>query len=368
MTSGIATVFSQIWRRLPAETTWVLAPRLPGFGAVDKSFPTPVKRVWLPVGESGLSKILKTKLTLAWCLWFTFTLRPARIHCGQVFSSGIVGWILSSLFNVPYTVWVYGSETVRLGAGGLSRRLMTEILSRADRIVTNSNATSEEFRQFGVPDAKLLRIYPGVDSTLFVPRQRDPEFVSRFALLGKRVLLTVARLDQRKGHDTVLRALRRLPDDVVYLIAGAGREEHQLRILATKAGVEKRVHFLGFVPDADLPKVYNLCDIFVMPNRTTKSTALEGDIEGFGITFIEAGACGKPVVGGKSGGAVEAVLDGETGILVEHPADANEVEVAIRTLLDDEDLRSRMGTLARQRAVREFDWDKIARSLEPFLV
>jgi phosphatidylinositol alpha-1,6-mannosyltransferase len=367
VTSGIATVFYQIWKRLSAEETWILAPRLEQSDAVDATLPCRVKRVRLPVGETGSEKAAKTLLTLAWLLWLALFDRPARVHCGQVFSSGTVGWILRALFGIPYIVWVYGSETIRLAGSGLSHRLMQCVLRDADTVVTNSSVTSREFQRFGVPQQKLVRVYPGVDPRIFRPDTRDPAWVERHGLSNRRVILTVARLDQRKGHDVVLRALRRLPDDVVYLIGGKGREEDRLRRLADECSVEDRVRFLGYVPNEDLPTLYNLCDVFVMPNRVTAGTALAGDIEGFGITFIEAGSCGKPVVGGKFGGSVEAVLAGETGLLVDDPSSDVEVAEAVRRLLDDGELRKKLGRNARLRIEREFDWDRLARQVKTIL-
>ena len=109
-------------------------------------------------------------------------------------------------------------------------------------------------------------------------------------------MLTIARLDERKGHDTVIRALAVLESDfpeLVYLVPSKGREEGRLRDIAKDLGVEGKVKFLGFVPNESLPALYNLCDVYVMPNRITQDTELAGDVEGFGIAFIEASACAK---------------------------------------------------------------------------
>ena len=123
---------------------------------------------------------------------------------------------------------------------------------------------------------------------------------------------------------------------------------------------------IGFVPDADLPSLYNLCDVFVMPNRVTEGTLLQGDIEGFGISFLEAGACEKPVVAGRSGGAVEAVLHNRTGLLVDPRSEAD-VAGALQRLLDDPELAQTLGRQARQRIEREFDWRILARQVEEIL-
>jgi len=366
VTSGIATAFSEIWRRLPPGSTRILAPKINGAQQYDAAYPIPVQRTNLPLGESGYAKLAKTVLTALRLLVQGLSKPPARIHCGQVFSSGLAGLMCREIYGIPYAVWVYGSETARLAQGGRTASLMRRILRESEWVVTNSNMTSEEFVRFGVPKGKIVRVYPGVDPERFHPMERNPEWVTRWNLQNKCVLLTVARLDQRKGHDMVLRAMTHLPDDIVYLIGGTGREEERLKILASALGLSDRVRFLGFVPDEDLPLLYNHCDVFVMPNRVTEATALAGDIEGFGISFVEAGACEKPVVAGRSGGAVEAVLDGQTGLLVD-PKSETDIADAIRRFLDDRMFAQQVGKQARTRIEREFDWRILARIVEDFL-
>ena len=364
--SGIATFFYQLWRLLPPERTRIWAPALPGSEQIDAGYPIPVRRIRLPVGESVGAKAAKTLLTTLYAVTQAMREPPKRLHCGQVLSSGLAGWLCRRAFGIPYVIYVYGSETIRLARGSYSTRLMRCILAHSEWVVTNSEATSEEYRRFGVPDRKIRRVYPGVDPRVFRPMPGDPAWIERLDLMNRRVLLTVARLDQRKGHDMVIRALRHLGNDVIYLIAGRGREEDRLRALAGDLGVQDRVRFLGFVPDSDLPTIYNLCDVFVMPNRVTEGTELEGDIEGFGISFLEAGACEKPVVAGRSGGAVEAVLDGQTGLLVD-PQSEEEITGALQRLLDTPPFSESLGRQARQRIEREFDWRILAAQVEEIL-
>ncbi len=368
VTSGIATLLYNTWRLLPSRCTKVIAPRLPGATKVDARFPAPVHRIYLPLGEGSGAKVTKTLLTLFWVLRISHNERPRSFHCGQVFSSGLAGWLAYRWYRIPYVVWVYGSETARLAQSSISITLMRHILLESQCVVTDSNATSEEFLKFGVPEGKLKRIYPGVDPETFSPKPKDPGWVKRLGLDGRRVLLTVARLDQRKGHDMVMRALAILEgaEDVVYLIAGAGREKDRLNSLVSELNLEGKVQFLGYVPDEDLPTVYNLCDVYVMPNRVTEGTQLGGDLEGFGISFLEAGACEKPVIGGRSGGAVEAILEGRTGLLVDPYSEA-EIAQAVQKLLSDSVYSSQLGIEARRRIEREFDWRILSRQVEELL-
>ena len=364
--SGIATFFYEMCRHLPPHQLTICAPRIRDSGLIDRGYPLPIVRLPIPFGEHLTAKLVKSLVPSIWLLKRCLDNPPKKLHCGQVFSSGTLGLFCKRTFGIPYIVYVYGSETVRLGSTPAAATLMRLILDESQAVVTVSEATSDEFRAFGVSDHKLKRIYPGVDPNRFKPTPRDETWVERLALEGRRTLLTVARLDQRKGHDTVIRALPHLPDDVVYLVAGKGREEHKLRALADQLGVTSRVRFLGFVSDEDLPAVYNLADLFVMPNRVTEGTHLGGDIEGFGISFVEAGACGKAAIGCRSGGAVEAIIEGETGRLIS-PGSEEELVETICDLLDHPKKRAELGANGRRRAEEELDWRVLSNQLANIL-
>jgi phosphatidylinositol alpha-1,6-mannosyltransferase len=159
----------------------------------------------------------------------------------------------------------------------------------------------------------------------------------------------------RKGFDVVIDAISSLPG-VQLAIAGAGRDRKRLE---KRAG--GNVRFLGRVSDADLPRLYACADVFAMCCRD-RWNGLEA--EGFGIVFLEAAACGVPAVAGRSGGSHEAVADGETGFVV-NPRDVGEVCAAIARLVEDDELRARMGAAARRRALDEFAYDRLANRLEP---
>ena len=183
------------------------------------------------------------------------------------------------------------------------------------------------------------------------PARIDPEIERRLA--GKRVLLTVGRLVPRKGQDMVLRALPDLLDrypDLHYVMAGGtdgpGAQARQpYEDLINRLGVGDNATLLPNLDNAGVAWLYERCEIFVMANRTMA----DGNTEGYGIVFLEAGAHGKPVIGGRAGGAVEAVDDGSTGILV----DGNQIEDiqrAVSLLLDDPEMAARMGEAGRRKA------------------
>jgi phosphatidylinositol alpha-1,6-mannosyltransferase len=170
------------------------------------------------------------------------------------------------------------------------------------------------------------------------------------------VLLTVGRLQRRKGQDMVIHALpqilQSLPQ-VKYVIVGTGEELTSLTTLAQELGVQDSVVFAGIVPDQELAAYYAACDVFIMPNRQIGS-----DIEGFGMVYLEASAAGKPVVGGKSGGTDDAILSDVTGLRVDGNSSV-EIANAIIDLLSTPDKAKAMGMHGRQRVEREFTWDTV---------
>jgi phosphatidylinositol alpha-1,6-mannosyltransferase len=173
------------------------------------------------------------------------------------------------------------------------------------------------------------------------------------------VILTTGNLVARKGHDMVLRALARLDTEianVTYLVVGDGPARSDLESLATALGVRDRVVFAGRALDADLPALYALADVFVMASRERRD---ENDVEGFGIVYLEAAACGKPVIGGRSGGIPEAVVDGVTGLLVD-PSDPDDIAKTLASVLADSELAARLGLQGHARVVRDFTWARAA--------
>jgi phosphatidylinositol alpha-1,6-mannosyltransferase len=180
------------------------------------------------------------------------------------------------------------------------------------------------------------------------------------------VILTVGRLAERKGHDIVLRALptvlRKFPE-TRYLIVGTGPEEQRLRHLAVELGVAEQVVFAGRMPDEDLPDCYAACDVFVMVSREIPA---KGDVEGFGIVYLEANAQGKPVVGARSGGVADAVEDGVTGLMVDS-TDPENVADAILRLLANKDWAACLGIQGRNRVRTEFSMEVLARRMQSVL-
>jgi phosphatidylinositol alpha-1,6-mannosyltransferase len=178
------------------------------------------------------------------------------------------------------------------------------------------------------------------------------------------IALTVARLVPHKGQDVAMRAVAALAHDypgLRYLLVGEGPDEARLRHLSRKLGIAERVIFAGALSDADVAEAYATADVYMGLSRVEK----EINVEGFGISFVEASASGIPCIAGDSGGVRSAVRDGVTGFVVP-PADVDAVTVALRRLLGDDALRERMGDAGRRVVETHYNWDRVARETIAF--
>lgn len=214
--------------------------------------------------------------------------------------------------------------------------------------------------------ARMTHLPPGVDETVFRPDSGGDKVRARLGLTERPVIVCVSRLVPRKGQDTLIRALPRIlaaEPDAVLLLVGGGPYEADLRRLAKETGVERSVVLTGAVPWSDLPAHYGAGDVFAMPCRTRRGGL---DVEGLGIVYLEASATGLPVVAGDSGGAPDAVLDGETGWVV-HGDSPEETADRVTTLLADPELRRHMGDRGRRWIEERWRWDLLAERLRDVL-
>ncbi|MFE1880617.1 glycosyltransferase family 4 protein [Streptomyces diastatochromogenes] len=249
-----------------------------------------------------------------------------------------------------------------------ARRLLRRIGDSTDTITYLGEYTRSRIATALTPDAaeRMVQLPPGVDEKTFHPGSGGDEVRARLGLTDRPVVVCVSRLVRRKGQDTLIQAMPRIlaaEPDTVLLIVGGGPYEQDLRRLARETGVEASVRFTGSVPWSELPAHYGAGDVFAMPCRTRRGGL---DVEGLGIVYLEASATGLPVVAGDSGGAPDAVLDGETGWVVRggEPAEAAERIVA---LLGDPELRDRMGKRGRQWVEEKWRWDLLADKLRELL-
>jgi phosphatidylinositol alpha-1,6-mannosyltransferase len=280
--------------------------------------------------------------------------RKVRVHCThavpEVVSLIPLKWRFGDALQI--VCYAHGEEVTAC----LTSRQLRLLMGRAHRVIDLMIANSRYTQNVldGLIDAdKVHVVHPGVSLSEFAGASEAGEAWRREHNCNSKVIaLTVGRLDLRKNHAAVIRALGELRDEIPnleYHVAGEGRERARLERLARDCNVADRVVFAGPVDGPTRLAMYGGCDLFVMPAIRDGS-----DVEGFGMVMIEAGACGKACIGGREGGQPEALIDGETGLVV-NGRDQNAVTSAFRRLAADNDLRHALGTRAATRAA-QYDW------------
>ena len=274
-------------------------------------------------------------------------------------TEGHIGLLARSVLGLPFIMFAHGNEILSLRKTEWQRPLAA--LRSASAVLANSRYTAGLLHQMGVMPGRVRIVRPGCDTDRFSPNAAGAAAYRERLRIEPNcfMLLTVANLVERKGHDMVLRAIAKLRHTiprVIYVIAGEGAQEPILQRLAGELGLSDCVRFLGSVPAQDLPDLYAACDVFVMPARLRDS---DNDVEGFGLVYVEASACEKPVIGGRSGGVEDAIADGKTGLLVD-PRDVDEIAASIERLWRHPELRASLGRSGRRRAEAELTWERFA--------
>jgi phosphatidylinositol alpha-1,6-mannosyltransferase len=268
----------------------------------------------------------------------------------------------------PYGLVLHGAEITVPGRLPGSRALLGRVLRGAAEVIAAGGYPAAEGERATGRPLPVTVVPPGVDTSRFVPLDVEGRAKARalFDLPADgRLVVSLSRLVPRKGMDVLVEAAALLaPErpDLTVAIGGSGRDRARLERLVGRTGAPVRL--LGRVPDADVPALYGCADVYAMVCRN-RWAGLEQ--EGFGIVFVEAAAAGVPQVAGASGGAAEAVADGETGVVVRTPGDPAAVAGALAGLLDDPARRAALGAAARRRAVAEFGYDVLARRLAEVL-
>lgn len=296
-------------------------------------------------------KYLKIAPLLCAALGMCLRHRPDWVLAMVWTHDGVVAWALRKMLGIRYALVAHGSEILKHQGRSIRRGLMLRIFGGAEAVITNSEFTKGLLDRLGIGRGGVAVVNPPVDPSEWPPDLGTAEIDERFRLGGKRVLLTAGRLVRRKGHEQVIRILGEIRErypDLVYVITGGGELGRELRELAHRHGVEDRVRMTGYLDRSTLRRFFARAEVYISPSLED-----QGDVEGFGISLAEAGACGKPVIAGKVGGVPETVAHGETGLLVD-ASNQDEIVRALRALLDDEGLRRRLGENGRARATGEF--------------
>ena len=268
------------------------------------------------------------------------------------------GWLVLAcryLLGCKVIQYVHGEE-ITINGTSRSERMKRIYLRLSDAVIAVSRFTRDALlTQMAVEPRKVALIENGVDTSRFYEKPRSDELLERHGLAGKRIVLSVGRLVARKGFDTMLMALpqllRSIPD-LQYVIVGEGPYHSELERIANEQGIAGNVTFVGRVSDDELVDYYGLADVFVLPNREMP----DGDTEGFGLVYLEANACGKPVVSGRAGGVLDAVEDGVNGIAVDG-TDPAAITAAVQKLLQDDELYARLRNGALE-AAQKSSWSR----------
>lgn len=310
-----------------------------------------------------------------WASWLTSYGRDSIdvMHCGNIRPVGYaVSWAHSRL-KIPYIVYVNGGDLLReqmkAEKSSLKRATARRILGQASGIAATSkwvaDLTQSVMDQVGVKNAPpVAALDLGTDPETFTPHKNTGRLRASWRVGHAPVMLTVARLVPHKGQDTGIRVLAALSSEfpeLRYVLVGEGHFEPQLRELADRLGVADRVVFAGAIPDSDLPEAYATSTVYLGPSRLDNTI----NVEGFGISFLEASASGIPVVAGDSGGVRSAVRDGITGCVVP-PEDVDRMSASVAGFLRDEGRRLTFGSAGRNAVLTHYNWDRVARDTREF--
>ncbi|TBO30236.1 glycosyltransferase family 1 protein [Aquabacterium lacunae] len=360
---GSAVVYGGLCEHLPSGSIHVLTAsrrhtdrqEIRGHQAHDASTGYPVDRMdylrppSLPPSGSiweSLRRLLwiDLPLNIRILLKVLHMIRKHRLNVvcvGELVSHGWLAPALKRLTSCRIIMYIHGEEVTTHTSGRLSGDRRASYLASADAVVAVSSFTAQALQQMLRVPAEKIRLIPnGVDTRRFHPAEPDTEFLAREGLSGCRFVLTVARLVERKGIDMAIQAMSIVKQsiaDVKLVIVGEGPHRTALEARIEQLGLQHAVRLTGSRSFEDVLKLFQGCELFLMPNRTLP----DGDTEGFGLVFREANACGKAVIGGAAGGAVDAIAHGQSGYLVDgtRPED---IAARVIELLCDAPLRTRM--------------------------
>lgn len=353
---GIENYLMNLCQNLPADKITVLAPPDEDFEKVDADFKF---------------KVIRQKL-FSWRFfkpsWFPLIFQLKKIIDGEkaeVIQFGhysnlvTLGLIYKKLFHKAYFVYTHGVDTLFPQKSWGQKKLMILNLKNADWIIANSRFMKDKLIKLGIFPSKIVVVYPSLPAADLNQEIDILSLKQKYNLADKKVILTLARLVERKGQDMVIKSMPsvlKIFPKTVYLVAGDGPHRQALEKLVLELGLKNHVYFTGPVEDkieSKLP-LYKLADLFIMPAREKEAGK---DVESFGLVYLEAQASGCPVVVGQSGGTRETIIEGETGLSV-NPESQDKISQVIIRLLSDGNLRKSMGEKGRQWVRGAFTWQK----------
>ena len=368
---GIQNMLWELWRRLDPNSFAVMTSPYDGSREFDATQAFRIERIREPV-------LLPHPVMVRRIEQLARDFGAEHVVLDPALPLGLVGRSLS----LPYSVMVHGAEITVPGRLPGSRQALAHVLRGATQIFASGRYPAAEARRAASRELAIVQIPPGVDTQRFHPLDDAARRAARekFGVAPHAPLVVgVSRLVPRKGFDVAIKAVAEVArraragaprsstiaqklEGLTMLIGGTGRDQDRLQKIIDETGAPVRL--LGRVSNDDLPLLYGCADVFMMLCRN-RWAGLEQ--EGFGIVFAEAAACAVPQIAGDSGGAAEAVADGETGYVIADPNDVNAVVERLTALLEDDRARGAMAMASRARAVAEFDYSVLVARLRTTL-
>jgi phosphatidylinositol alpha-1,6-mannosyltransferase len=357
---GSGRWFWELYSRLPNSEYAILAGQSPATELFDSNSSLPISRHNLSSSEWGFVSVKGIAFYLRSIKLIHKQIKLQKIkmlHCGRVLPEGVMAWLLNLMTGIPYSCYVHGEDLETAASSREQYFLCRQVIKRASKIICNSQNSASLVAKFGeAARRKTVVLHPGVDSQKFIPAPKNIEILSRLAWVDKKVVLTVGRLQARKGQDMMIRALpaiKKVIPNILYAVVGDGDCREMLHKLALDLDVQDNVQFLAEISDDEMIHCYQQCDLFILPNRT-----IGNDIEGFGMVLVEAQSCGKPVIAGDSGGTSETLVDGQTGFIID-ATKPEPIVSAVISILNDEQKLTTMAEQARLHVQSSLDWQPL---------
>ena len=349
---GISRYLFDIATCLPASQLQVVALAMQGGETFDGQQSFAIHRVSTPTKRLAYH----TQVKYAAPSYLAHLMKQSKMDfllCGQAhYSLLFPAWFFSKLRGIPMGVFTYGFDLTHPQKRSY-RTIFNALLRQAHTIFTISQTTTDIALSIGIPLSKICMLPPFIGKRSYSSTLTAEKVRTRHGLLDKKCILTVGRLIERKGHDMVIKAMPAIlkaQPQAHYLIVGRGPHESTLRALVTELGLTEHITFTGFVSDEELAAYYQAADLFTMISREIPE---KGDIEGFGIVYLEANSFKLPVVAGRTGGVEDAVVHGKTGLLVD-PYSCEQIASSITHLLQNQELAHQLGNYGWQRVETEF--------------
>jgi len=355
---GSGRWFWELYSRLPYNEYVIAAGTHPDAVSYDKSHQLNIHRLNLSSKSWALRSLTGLKFYWQGFKQLKKIIKQENIttvHCGRCLPEGVFAYLFKLFYGIPYICYIHGED---IEAALMSRELtmiVQHVLNNASHLICNSNNTRQLLiKKWSMSEQQTTILNPGVNTLQFKP---VPTSLTERETLGwhkRPVILTVGRLQQRKGQDILINALpeiiKSIPD-ILYVIIGNGEEKEFLESLVSKLKLQDNVQFRFTCDDDTMISCYQQCDIFILPNRT-----IDNDIEGFGMVLVEAQSCGKPVIAGDSGGTAETMIINETGLILDCTTPV-QLEKNIPELLKNKSKLDTMGQAARSHIVNTLEWD-----------